>query len=418
MVKVQKTPAEAIADLVRSGTKRWVQQRKAEERHASARANRNDRLVHFRVRKTTVKDVAYDVMRRAYMDASSGGALPANARQIYYAARGEILRRTGKDNLDSQYFCQTLLVSYVKESGVDWDIVWDDRGHFTEPHTKYAFGLGTISVRNYLAAIGAPSFLDPDFSAGIIETHGPDGCFGAVLFVEKEGFMPLFERVRLAERHDIAIMSTKGMSVTAARKLIDVMCSRYNIPVFVLHDFDVAGFSIFATLAGDTGRYQFRNNINVIDLGLRLADVVELGLESESVSLSSTDPGKIRHRLQRNGATDAEIEFLLNERRVELNAMASGQLVEFVRRKLAEHGVAKIIPGKEWLDGAYRLAVRSKRLRKVVGAAIKAFTEDNIMVPDDLAPRVKERLNNSDLSWAAVVAEIAAAMETENGGLG
>ena len=207
-------------------------------------------------------------------------------------------------------------------------------------------------------------------------------------------------------------------SVTAARKLIDVMCSRYNIPVFVLHDFDVAGFSIFATLAGDTGRYQFRNNINVIDLGLRLADVVELGLESESVSLSSTDPGKIRHRLQRNGTTDAEIEFLLNERRVELNAMASGQLVEFVRRKLAEHGVAKVIPGKEWLDRAYRLAVRSERLLKVVEAAIKASTEHNIMVPDDLAPHVKERLNNSDLSWAAVVAEIAAAMETENGGLG
>jgi hypothetical protein len=306
----------------------------------------------------------------------------------------------------------------VKETGVDWDIVWDDRGHFTEPHTKYAFGLGTISVRNYLAAIGAPSFLDPDFSGGIIQTHGPDGCFGAVLFVEKEGFMPLFERVRLAERHDIALMSTKGMSVTAARKLIDVMCSRDNIPVFVLHDFDVAGFSIFATLAGDTGRYQFRNNIKVIDLGLRLADVVEFGLESESVSLGNTDPGKIRQRLRRNGATDPEIEFLLNERRVELNAMASGQLVEFVRRKLAEHGVAKIIPGKQWLDGAYRLAVRSERLRKVVGAAFKAFTEDNIIVPDDLAPRVKERLNNSDLSWASIVAEIAAAMETENGGLG
>ena len=33
--------------------------------------------------------------------------------------------------------------------------------------------------------------------------------------------MPLFERVGLAERYDIAIMSTKGMSVTAARKLIE-----------------------------------------------------------------------------------------------------------------------------------------------------------------------------------------------------
>jgi hypothetical protein len=38
-----------------------------------------------------------------------------------------------------------------------------------------------------------------------------------VLFIEKEGFMPLFERVHLAERYEIADMSTKGMSVTAAR---------------------------------------------------------------------------------------------------------------------------------------------------------------------------------------------------------
>jgi hypothetical protein len=163
-------------------------------------------------------------MPRAYLEASAGGTLPANARQIYYAARGEILERTGKTSLDSQYFCQTLLVDYVRENRVDWDLVWDDRGHFSEPHTEQTFGLGTINVRNYLALIGAPSFLNPDFSEGKVETHGPDGRFSAVLFIEKEGFMPLFERVRLAERHDIAIMSTKGMSVTAARNLIDVMC--------------------------------------------------------------------------------------------------------------------------------------------------------------------------------------------------
>ena len=33
-----------------------------------------------------------------------------------------------------------------------------------------------------------------------------------MLFIEKEGFLPLFEAVHLAERYDLAIMSTKGMS--------------------------------------------------------------------------------------------------------------------------------------------------------------------------------------------------------------
>ena len=30
----------------------------------------------------------------------------------------------------------------------DWDVVYDDRGHFTEPHTKRVIGLGTLNVRD------------------------------------------------------------------------------------------------------------------------------------------------------------------------------------------------------------------------------------------------------------------------------
>jgi hypothetical protein len=69
----------------------------------------------------------------------------AAPRQIFYAARREILERTGKDNLDSQYFCQTPLIDYVRETGVDWDIVLGRPGISPEPHTENAFGLGTLS---------------------------------------------------------------------------------------------------------------------------------------------------------------------------------------------------------------------------------------------------------------------------------
>jgi hypothetical protein len=406
MVRPQKTPAEAIAALVESGTKKWSEQRKAEERHARARDNRDDRL--RLKRKVTTKEAAYEVMRHAYMHASTGGTLPAAPRQIYYAARPEILRRTGKENLDSHYFCQTLLVGYVQETGVDWDIVWDDRGHFTEPHTNRTFGLGTLNVRDYLAALGAPSFVEARFAGSAVETRGPDGLFGAVLFAEKEGFAPLFERVSLAERYDVAVMSTKGMSVTAARMLIDKMCGPYEIPVYVLHDFDVSGFSIFGTLGGNTERYIFKNAIKVVDLGLRLADIDALGLESESVSLRDS-PDRLHARLKRNGATDGEIEFLLTGRRVELNAMTSSQLVSFVERKLGEHGVKKVVPDIASLDKAYQLVVRSERLRKIVDEAIKAAAsnERNIAVPKDLAKQIGDRLAGSDLNWFDVVTAIA-----------
>ena len=46
-------------------------------------------------------------------------------------------------------------------------------------------------------------------------------------------------------------MSTKGMSVTTSRELIDSL----HVPVLVFHDFDKSGFSIVGTLKRDTRRY-------------------------------------------------------------------------------------------------------------------------------------------------------------------
>ena len=198
-----------------------------------------------------------------------------------YQARPFIQDKMGGQQLNDQYFCQQLLPDYMEEHEVDWDITYDDRGHFTEPHTERSIGLGTISVRNYLANISRRQLEEPSFAAGSVDTHGPAGCFGAVLFIEKEGFLPLFEAVNLAERYDLAIMSTKGMSSTAARTLIDKLC-RHQVPLLVLHDFDKAGFSIIGTLTRDTRRYSFDNKVEVIDLGLRLADVRALGLEDSA----------------------------------------------------------------------------------------------------------------------------------------
>ena len=154
----------------------------------------------------------------------------------FYVARPLIEERTDKP-LDYTYFSQTLLPNYVNEHGDDWDVVYDDRGHFVEPHTERVIGLGTLNVRGYLSRIDQLKFEEADFAPASVDTYGPDGSFGAILYVEKEGFMPLFERVKLAKRYDIAIMSCKGMSVTAARELVDRICCE-SVPLLVLHDFD------------------------------------------------------------------------------------------------------------------------------------------------------------------------------------
>jgi hypothetical protein len=222
--------------------------------------------------------------------------------------------------------------------------------------------------------------------------------------------MPLFEEVNLAERYDIGIMSTKGLSVTAARNLIDQVCGGTNIPCLVLHDFDKAGFSIFATLGRSNHRYYYHHHVNFIDLGLRLADID--GLESEDVYDSGSDEQRARN-LRRNGATPEEIQILLNER-VELNAMASDELIEFVERKLKENGIHKVIPNKGKLEEAYRLLERGKQIEEAVKEVIDAMPDDadDIPVPSDLVDQVKKKLEDQpQLRWDQAVASVAGASE-------
>jgi hypothetical protein len=105
--------AKTIADMLTKTTDRWAKQRKAEIRDANARFRRSDRMSR-RDRPMKQTEAANSVMRRAYMTASAGGTLPANPRQIYYAARPEMLRLTELRQIQSGYFTQTLLINYMK----------------------------------------------------------------------------------------------------------------------------------------------------------------------------------------------------------------------------------------------------------------------------------------------------------------
>jgi hypothetical protein len=252
----------------------FTKQMKAEEKHVSAGRWRMSRMKE--VRGPYLAEVANEVMADCYAKASDNGRLPATARQIYYVARPLIEERTDKP-LNYAYFSQTLLPNYVDEHGGGWDVIYDDRGHFAEPHVKRVVGLGTLNVRGYLSRVHSLEFEEADFDPAAVKTYGPDGSYGAVLFVEKEGFLPLFDRVKLAKRYDIAVMSSKGMSTTAARELVDKLCRK--IPLLVLHDFDAAGVIIKDTLQSDTRRYRFCVAPQVIDLGLQYGDISGLPTE-------------------------------------------------------------------------------------------------------------------------------------------
>jgi hypothetical protein len=387
--------ANDILDAVETATSKWTRQRKSEERHPGMARYRLSRMT--KVPRTTQKEAVWRIMEPAYMAASNNDGLPAKARQIFYQARPKVMAMTDDRELAYGYFSQTLLPDYIEEHGVDWNVVYDARGHFEEPHTNRRIGCGTMEVRDYLEAMKEPEIVDCGFSDSSVDIIGPSGGFSAVLFCEKEGFGPLFKAVNLANRYDLLIISTKGVSVTAARRLIDIICGDNDLPLFVLHDFDVAGFLILGTLQRDTRRYQFSNDIEAIDLGLRLADIA--GLEREPAAASRTTKAILRGQLAENGATDAEIAILLNER-VELNAMTSDALIAMIERKLKAYGLKKMIPNDELLVQSYRAFHRSQQLRKKFEKIKDEFQETRIQVPEDLSEQVRAILDeHDDLRW-------------------
>src|SRR5438132_13392241 len=93
-----KTMAERLKDSVLNVTKDWAKQGKAEERHASALANRRARLVRASD-YYNFKSAAFEVMEQAYMAASADGTLPASARQVMYQARPSIHEKLGRQQL-------------------------------------------------------------------------------------------------------------------------------------------------------------------------------------------------------------------------------------------------------------------------------------------------------------------------------
>ena len=411
-------------------TRRWT-----EKRRQAIRSNRADERAEELMRKQdrarypSIKTAAYQLMPEAYLKASGQGHYVAHTRQIMYAARPQILAMIHPDKaaqgLKAQYFTQTLVPDFMHEYPeltASWDVVFDDRGHFREPHRQNGreriIGLGTLAVRQYVKSWQGTvqATINHIFLPFDLKTSGPTHRYQSVLFIEKEGFDELIQQAQIAERFDIAPMSTKGMSNTAARQLVDELSQR-GLTVYVLHDFDKSGFTILHTLRSDNRRYRFKSPPKVINLGLTLADVQAMDLQSEPVNpRQKVDP---RIDLARCGATPEEQDFLFTgERRynrstdtsywpgqrVELNAMTSDQFVTWIERRLTEEGVKKVIPTAETLANAYRLAVRTK----AINVALERIQEDMGTVPVDVPANLLASvqaflLADPALSWDAAV---------------
>lgn len=399
---------ELIDQCLEHVTKEWCKKVEKIDRQL----NRKDRM---NVNELSHTDAARQIIVSAYMKASANNTMSCNARQVFYAARPMIQELTGTPlTSGSEFITQRILPDYMAEHPEEcktWRVEYDARGTFNEPYDD-SFPLGTDKAKQYIAQC-------------MVGYKKPVEEYSAVLFIEKEGFNDLLEH-NIQKQFDIALMSTKGVPTTAARMMVDHL-SGLGIKTLVMHDFDVTGFTIAATLMGNTEqrRYSYKNKPLVFDIGLRLIDVNAMSLESEEV-ITNMNP---QTTLDRYNITPDEISFLVGSkskkynntgklvnvwhgRRVELNAMTSRQLVSWIEQKLNENGITKLVPTVQQCMEHYN--AQPSTLKKAVMARLEKFFKLPAEAIDDpdMATEIHRRLladmaeDGKTCHWTTLISEM------------
>jgi hypothetical protein len=180
---------------------------------------------------------------------------------------------------------------------------------------------------------------------------------------------------------------------------------------------DKSGFEIAQRLTtvsdhardNDLVKYEFQNEINVTDLGLRLLDVQQYSLKSESCRFKGHFPWDTI-------ATPEERAFLRSHRRVELNAFTAPQFVEWLTGKLTEHlGRTRFIPGDDVLADAYRRALAAAGINRAIEAARDEAIEEAkaAEIPGALRRQLAERLKDTPGAWDRALYDLVEAQKSK-----
>jgi hypothetical protein len=115
----------------------------------------------------------------------------------------------------------SIITDYESENGESGGMYRELRGSITHPQRNETITLGTLMVEEY---------------------ERPVWTFNKLVFIEREGANEALKDNRWPERHDCAVMSSKGFSSRAARDLIDKLAEHDEpITVYAVTDADAYG---------------------------------------------------------------------------------------------------------------------------------------------------------------------------------
>ena len=212
------------------------------------------------------------------------------------------------------WFCK-VITAHEDEQGHDLPGIYrDNRGILYHPHTGETIPLGTRSVEAY---------------------QRRKWTFNKILYCEKEGFFASLIDAQWPERHDCALLTSKGYASRAARDVLDLLGDGDEpLTFYCIHDADGPGTMIYQTLQGATKARPGRR-VEIVNLGLDPAEALDMGLPTEPAERKD---GK---RVPVADYIAPKWREWLQTHRVELNAMDTPRFLEWLNGKIP---AAKLIP--------------------------------------------------------------------------
>jgi hypothetical protein len=228
------------------------------------------------------------------------------------------------------------------------------------------------------------------------------------------------------EQFDCALCSSKGFATRAVRTLLRLLKESPELTVvFVIHDADGPGTVIYATLRDALKPF----GVDVVNLGLDPAEARAMGLAEEPVKRKKGNRVPVADYIP-----DDDKEWL-QANRIELNAMATPQFVEWLTAKVEAYfrrvGLSpKVIPPAGVLGELLKRETRTALERRIVDEVLKAadipgrveaaFAEVKLQINEatgTLTSSLPDRLKTDPKAhWTDMVKTEAAGIASPGGG--
>jgi hypothetical protein len=259
--------------------------------------------------------------------AGGAGEYRFSLRQLYYAVRERVLKTPGAREPTYDWFGK-VVAEHENTVGDIPKMYRDDRGVLYHPHLRTEIPLGTMAVEQY---------------------QRPPWTFNKIIYCEKEGFFPILRAASWPERHDCALLTSKGQATKAAKDVLDYLGeTQEKLDFFVIADADA-----YVQALREATRSRGRRSVEIVNLGLLPDEGVRMGLPVEHVKR-----GKRRKPV--GSHIDEEWAEWLQKYRIELNAMTTPQFIGWLDQKMADHSGGKVVPPAEVMKCHLATGVRGR----------------------------------------------------------